>query len=543
MAEIGLSRQPTPASFVRPTRSSETPRDFVQAVKIKYASEDDSNTGLRSYEEDSIQISGKEVEEVGFDKIRQQLANLKQLQIVLVDSQFIQQSSTRPFEGDADANDAGEACPNVIELDVSRNLFESWSEVTNICRQLPLLKRLRAEGNRFGNIDSNISDIQLRSAPFTQITSLGLDDTLLTWPQIAKICKSFPQLTSLSANGNEYRQLEEIDLPGALAALSLERNEFESFESLEALTGLPALTKLNLKANKIARISNSRNDLIFPSTLEEIDLAQNAISSWTFIDDLGRVFPRLTTLRISQNPLFQSLKNADGIDLTPEDGYMLTMARLGKLIRLNFSTIHPKERLNAEIYYLSQITRALSMSTSDLHDRILSENARYSELCRIYDQPLGEIQSQSSKPTADSRTLAAALIKVTFKLDPSTWGSANETAPWVYRIPKNFSIYAVQSMVGRHFGLPPMKLRLIWETGEEEVVQEELDDESDEDQEAAAKPAIKMREDILAPQTRALATWIEETTANVRVEFNKAALDRAEAFKKTFIQAQSPITA
>ena len=36
-------------------------------------------------------------------------------------------------------------CPRISELDVSRNLFECWSEVSYICNQLHYLRSLRLE--------------------------------------------------------------------------------------------------------------------------------------------------------------------------------------------------------------------------------------------------------------------------------------------------------------------------------------------------------------------------------------------------------------
>lgn len=83
-----------------------------------------------------IQISGKVVEEVGFDKIRAQLAELTELRIVIVDSQRIR-TATANGEG------ISETCPKIVELDLSRNLFETCSEIIKICSELRNLKSLR----------------------------------------------------------------------------------------------------------------------------------------------------------------------------------------------------------------------------------------------------------------------------------------------------------------------------------------------------------------------------------------------------------------
>jgi hypothetical protein len=163
----GLSRSPTAASFVRPTRKTDPPRSFVEALKAKYASEavDDTDVQLIYARQDNtkdplaqhnrpIRISGKEVEEVGFDKIRKQLANLQELRIVILDGLCIARpiarlKGRRKEDGTEvwpeDLSDVKDACPKTTELDLSRNLFEEWREVASICEQLERLKSLRAE--------------------------------------------------------------------------------------------------------------------------------------------------------------------------------------------------------------------------------------------------------------------------------------------------------------------------------------------------------------------------------------------------------------
>ncbi len=82
-------------------------------------------------------ISSKKLaEEVGFDKIRAQLAQLHELKIVLVDGMKVNLAE-RPDKKIKDV------CPKIAELDLSRNLFESCKEIVHICRELKSLRTLK----------------------------------------------------------------------------------------------------------------------------------------------------------------------------------------------------------------------------------------------------------------------------------------------------------------------------------------------------------------------------------------------------------------
>jgi hypothetical protein len=129
-------------------------------LKSKYASEEPSE----GYEDPHVHIvfnvqkpqdrlnqpirfSGKVAEEVGFDKIRKQLAQLSELRIVILDGLGMCRPEVRGkgwIEGKS-GNDVKDACPKAVELDLSRNLFEEWREIASICEQLEKVKNLRVE--------------------------------------------------------------------------------------------------------------------------------------------------------------------------------------------------------------------------------------------------------------------------------------------------------------------------------------------------------------------------------------------------------------
>ena len=135
---------PTAGSFIRPARPVDPPRGFLDALRQKYVL-DESVTAKTP---DLIEIGGKVVEEVGLDKIRAQLAVLRELKIVLLDGLCLAGLLSRPWSGDRDLFDAlvreiQRTCPSVAELDLSRNLLENWVDVVGICRALPKLQSLK----------------------------------------------------------------------------------------------------------------------------------------------------------------------------------------------------------------------------------------------------------------------------------------------------------------------------------------------------------------------------------------------------------------
>lgn len=105
--------------------------------------------------EKKIQISGKTVEEVGFDKINRQLAALQELKIVVLDGLCVAGVNDFPQEAEEIATGSTHLSArwsfveglksrnlSIVELDLSRNLLETWIDVIGICGALKYLAAL-----------------------------------------------------------------------------------------------------------------------------------------------------------------------------------------------------------------------------------------------------------------------------------------------------------------------------------------------------------------------------------------------------------------
>ena len=151
---LGKSKQPTAGSFVRPSRASDKPRGFLEALREKYASGLErvstkqalGGTASDDSRHKPIEISGKVVEEVGFDKIRKQLAELQELRIVLLDGLCV--AGALPYAAEHEEiekarREIQQTCPKITGLDLGRNLLTSWTDVQGICAQLKGLNLLK----------------------------------------------------------------------------------------------------------------------------------------------------------------------------------------------------------------------------------------------------------------------------------------------------------------------------------------------------------------------------------------------------------------
>ncbi|KKZ61899.1 hypothetical protein EMCG_03598 [[Emmonsia] crescens] len=542
------SKHPTAGSFVRPTRQADQALSFLQAANEKYVSglENMSSGHGDVPSSKPIEISGKIVEEVGFEKIRKQLAELQELRIVLLDGMRVYgvlagEGSQEEYENELES--IAKTCPKIVELDLSRNILRKWANVADICEQLKHLKILKLNGNRFDKIDESVT--------LGGISELALDETLMEWQEAAAVSKRFPSLRSLSLSGNEFTSLS-CPISGTIQELILEYNAFESIHSIRQLTSLPNLKKLSLRGNNICKIRPENpptipdeTDVVFSPTVTALDISFNKINSWSFINLLPKVFPGLTSLRVSDNPLYDQppassrITNMPEYPMTVDEAYMLTLAHLSQLETLNYSKITDQDRNNGELYYLSLIRKELAASPQSEENRILESHPRYRELCDTYGEIEIKRETEGSGNGIHPRSLAARLVTFNFYLSGQTRkpiAQPQSTAvgsQYSAEIPKSFDVYRIKAMVARRFSLAPLRFKLIWETDEWDPIEESRaeDDEWDSSDEIdepgrqldslslkneGGKKLVR-REEELVDSTREVGFWFTDETRQVRV--------------------------
>ncbi|KAI1767586.1 Thioesterase/thiol ester dehydrase-isomerase [Hypoxylon sp. FL1150] len=487
------SKSATAASFVRPTRPAEKPQSFVVAVTEKYASEL-AKTSV-------IKFSNKVAEEVGFDKIQRKQAQLSELRVVIVDGARI---AVPRFEGDEPIS---KAFPKIAELDLSRNLFQKVGTVVAICSELPALRNLRLNGNRFQDINHD-EGLEKSEGHLKNIQDLALEETLMNWEEICHITTKFHALTTLSAGANQLSFLPETPLStlaSTLVSLNLEFNNFNTIADIASLAKLTSLRNLHLKGNFISTVTqDAPQDLpVLSPSLKYVDLSYNKVSSWAFVDALPACFPGLRSLRFAHNPIYDNPdpEFSTQSKTVTEEAYMFTVGRLANLKALNFGTISASDRQDAEMFYLGRIAKHLAAVPESQEAEVVKQHKRYAELCELYGAPVVNRQKEINPAFLDAR-----LVTVHFTFHPSSKGDGGVVEK-TRRIPKSFDIYAVKGIAGKLFGARPLSLRLVWETGEWDPVagfDDEVEDSSDEEEaeegketeiEEVADPAVSTQPD------------------------------------------------
>ncbi|KAI0136680.1 hypothetical protein BJ170DRAFT_602735 [Xylariales sp. AK1849] len=511
------SKSSTAASFVRPTRTAEQPRSFIAALQDKYMSEISAASA-------QIKFSGKVAEEVGFEKIRRKQADLAELKFAILDGTRI----AYPYANEDQR--ISDTCPKVIEIDLSRNLFTRLGTVVEICSEIPALRSLRLNGNRFQDI---VQDKGLQDAEnvFRNVKDLALEETLMSWEELCHVATKFPVLAALSADANHLSSLSPTPLStlsSSLISLNLEFNEFTTLADLASLFVLKSLRNLHLKGNRIESIASKSLDTlkVLSENLQYLDISYNKIPSWSFIDDLPAILPSLTHLRFSNNPIYDNPDPEHSIQskTITEEAYMITLGRLANLKVLNFGSISTNDRQDAEMFYLARIGKHLAAVPESEEAEVIENHKRYAELVDIYGPPVVN-RTKEINPAF----LEARLVTVHFVFHPRDGEFMERTT----KIPKSFDIYRVKGVAGKLFGREPLRCRLIWETGEWDPVagfDDEVEDSSEEEDaeeitvaDGASQPGGKAgkwvkREVELQDGPRQLGFCVDGLEAKVRVE-------------------------
>lgn len=374
-----------------------------------------------------------------------------------------------------------------------------------------------------------LSQLEKYQKSLAIITEVEMQKCLLTWDKLQRAMSFFTSLKSFDGSRNHLTSIYSCATKfSKLTTLILDHNEFTSIFHVMLLRNISSLEVLRLKGNKIATI-RPKPDFPkylrpFPLSLRYVDLSSNAITNWEFVEDLPFIFPGLRELRISDNPVYGSTSMSAGMNAAAEKAYMYTVAMIPDLESLNFSKITQADRTNAEIFYLSKIAKHMASVPQEQEQAVASGYKRFDALCDRYGAP---VIIRHHVGHVDPNSLEARLITFKFYLPENSLPSQPKLVWLVKEIPKSFDIYRVKGLIGHPLGVQPLKLRLIWETGEWDPVAgyedegETYDEEAEVDADTQSSPEngrMVRREVELEDGTRQVGNWVDGSEATVRVE-------------------------
>ncbi|CAG8483594.1 9173_t:CDS:10 [Acaulospora colombiana] len=419
----------------------DTGRSFTSAIIERYIEDpdykpiDEKEMYDAQKDLDTLYWAGNtkiEVEALGWEKIRRKQRHLDRLREVGLSFERIS-SAGNPGEIEA-------LCPNIIDLNLSKNLLSNWETVASICRQLKNLEILRLNYNRFQILKGppNFSEV------FLNLKSLSLNHTRITWDQIELLEPCLPSIENLQLGFNgiklrieddgdkENRATTKIKGFVKLKIVNLESNAICTWEEVARFSDLPSLEVLFLNNNAVDRMLHPGGG--FPK-LKHLNVNENKIGDWGSIDELNK-FPSLQELRIKKNPFLEDEKL--------DEANLSIIGRIKGLKMLNGSIISPGDRTDAERFYLRLCVKDLKRTIKEIED----EHPRFKELCEIHGTPVADEISAA----AASNVLKDRLLALTITHRPSLEGEPIKKVS--KKLLGTMEIRSLKNLLQKLFGIP-----------------------------------------------------------------------------------------
>lgn len=343
--------------------------------------------------------------------------------------------------------------------------------------------------------------IRESSSAISNLTQLSLESCLLRPEQLSGILRSaatFASLQQLNLSDNNLSEVPQSTYTGSLCqntlgTIDLSNNQFKDLSCISSLTNVfTSLHSISFQGNRIERLSDA-SDCAF-TQIKTLNLSQNNIGSFTFVDAIPEHFPNLESLHITQNPFFTIDHATAAQDPKATDKkFYLTIARVRSLKTLNYTKVTARDREEGEIYYLSVADDTIRKSIDSVNDRHQAvEQAkdlfpRYEELARKYgneslnekylsDKTVNVGQGVQANLTAEypAGSLGARIVTATFYM-----ADKNPTAPTTMKFPSSIPVTRIMALLVQHAAfkdqIRPLSFRLIYESSELDPVDSTAD--------------------------------------------------------------------
>ncbi|KAJ8950146.1 hypothetical protein NQ314_007999 [Rhamnusium bicolor] len=338
-------------------------------------------------------INAPFLELVGFDKITDKQSNFHSLEIVNVRLQNVSNTGA-PYE-------LNSLCPNIREIDISKNLISSWKEIFNICCQLKYLHWINISENIL-TFPENCEDLV-----FPHITVLICGYMKINWEDVNKLSKVFPNIEELRV---PYNNITDLSTPKhhnlkKLKVLDLEGNYIRQWSEINKLHVVTSLEHMILENTALENIYFESNSLPVDdfSNLNKLNINNNLIKGWCSIGELNKL-QKLEYLRFMKNPVLEAENVA-----TREQ---LVIARIGNLKFFNGRQIKDDERRGAEYDYIKRYALEwIKVKDTAEREPFLLEHNRYLELIKKYGLP------EESELVVQTNILNSSLVNLNIEFE------------------------------------------------------------------------------------------------------------------------------
>jgi Leucine-rich repeat (LRR) protein len=334
---------------------SNRPQD---ALIRKYASEEAASAEeSMSFREAGGRKAAVVVELVGKAKEVKRMAQTEKLEEVTLPAAAIHCAGDTAWLRE---NAAG-----ITSLELEDNLFRGWESIAELTTELPRLKTISVSGNRIEPILSTPHETSKILTAFASLTKLVLNATGVRFQHLEVIKGCLPCLTDLHMASNNIAQIECYDkhspsgdsiLPfqgwPSLELLDLSDNLLQSWDGeVQKLQHFPRLQKLILNGNQLETVSIHHNseqsdaagNAVPFGELTLLALANNRLCTWASIDAMQKL-TNLVEARVQGNPMCEQLR--------PSVIRQLLLVKVPSLRTVNGSEVRPRERVEAEKFYL-----------------------------------------------------------------------------------------------------------------------------------------------------------------------------------------------
>ncbi|XP_018330866.1 tubulin-specific chaperone E [Agrilus planipennis] len=444
------ARYPRSASFVRPEKVN-VGQSAVTAIQSRYGQKSDNNNAYDKQQLLSLQrtMNAPFLELVGFDKVSDIQSDFNKLKIVNIRLQCVN------CPGEPNALEI--MCPNIVELDISKNLLTKWTEVFEICSQLKKLSWLNVSENLL-IIPDNYTNFK-----FESIKTLICGAMNLNWTDLQKLSVVFPELEELRAPKNQITSLNTSPSHSfqKLQLLDIEDNKVGKWEEIIKLGVIKTLEQLILENTGIKEIKfpckdgdNACNNF---ENLKKLTLTNNEISDWNSIGELNKL-GNLQELRLLRNPVLEKENYATC--------FQIVIARIASLQYFNGTLIKPEERKGAEYDYLKKYALEWFSVRDDDEKRkeFLANHNRYLELMEKYGSP------EESELKQQPKCISGSLIEL--KL-------VYEDQEKIKCLPPTIQVRKLTMLVQRLFNLSERPI-LVCISNSQPEIEIELDDDGKE---------------------------------------------------------------